>query len=280
MTFYPMQCAGCSLDATGSGGFTLSGSADVRSNIFYATGSGTFLLSGRGIPSLEGEVFDDFVARYRLDDDSTTFLDSSPNELHGTSTNPPSLVTGLLCQGASRFEEEENGTGNYITLPLDPIASDKEWSVSLWVKLEDTFHPRTLYSRGHNELGNRWVFSLETSLINHIVLSVNTDEGTFDAFSDSTLSVNRWYHVAVSVKGSTMKTFINGVEQTTYEFEGTPLPLTNGGYIGRKNNGGHPTASMNRLHVWHEAKPAEWFLAEYQNICLPGWVLIGEEETV
>ncbi len=279
MTF---NCPCNILTHTPKGGGKAGGSAIFPTPLL---GGGGGKGGGSVEPDIVGLPYHGMAAIWPLDEEGngTTdeYRDRSANGYHGTGgTVVPELIAGMGCLGAQYFEEDEFGVGSYISLPQDTIPSDHSWSVSMWVKVGETFNSRTIYSRGHiDQEGNQCVWSVETSILNHIVLSVWTDEGLSQAFSDVTLSTNKFYHIAAAYDGSDLVVYVNGAEGTKEPIAGTPLTIANGGYFGRQNYGSYFTGSMQEVRLFPSEKRQAYFLAEYDSFCSPMFISIGEEET-
>ncbi len=85
------------------------------------------------------------------------------------------------------------------------------------------------------------------------------DGNWFEVVTDEIMNTNQWYHVAVTVDGGTIRLYINGVQQATGTFSGSPTHnsrITTIGaspsFPGRVWNG-----ALDEIRVWNVARTSE-----------------------
>lgn len=287
MTEYlPPICQTCNtiiIDDTGSGGLVAGGSAVVWDSVVR----GGVVCSGSAYVSLPFDVWDGAVFCYPLDGEyigENYEVDDVAGDLDGTGGDGnledcPTLDNGIFCLGSQNFTEEQ-----FIDLLPDDL-SGSAFSLSAWVNLSGYFLERTWYSRGFTAVaGDEWSIRFGHSVVNHVWLSIQVtgSDGTeqHDCYSSVLLSSDKWYHVACSYDGSTMRVFINGA-QVGNTIVGLPLVgLINNSFIGRFENGQGYEGNIQELRMYPEAKPEAWFQMEHDNFCSSGWFLVGEAQTV
>lgn len=215
-------------------------------------------------------------------------IDYSPNEFHGFAGHgngdnvPEPSEDGIFCSTSSEFLGLE-----WITLPQDSLSPTQDFSISCWVKLDSThlFTPRVLFSRGFTTNdGEEYVFTLGYSWIHHVWAQIQlVDDETvyFETFTTTTIPDNRWTHCAASwVPRGSLRVWVNGSNEGSIQ---TPqiatVDATNGNFIGRWNGGAMPIGNLQEVRLYPEAKESEFWTAEYENACKPGFYLVGKTES-
>lgn len=124
---------------------------------------------------------------------------------HGTVSGTPVYKDGKVGEAI-----ELNGSDNYITLPKEhPLAKYNEMTVTTWVKWKG---------------GNDWqrIFDFGNNTNQNVFLTPRSGEGTLrfaikngggEQFVEtSSLPVNEWVHVTVTLGNNTAKLYVNGEE--------------------------------------------------------------------
>ncbi|WDI41817.1 LamG domain-containing protein [Bremerella sp. P1] len=273
----PVNCSCNQFTETTSGGVKAGGSASVSDTVVR----GGVVLGGSALVAVPSQDGDGYIFVYPLDaqyDGTSGEVDDVASGLDGTAggLEYPTLDDGVYCLGSNNFADNE-----YISLPADNL-SGNSFSVSAWVKINGYYRERVWYSRGFNTVGgDQWSIRFGHSVINNVWASVQTADGEFHCFSSGTMQRERWYHVACSFDGSSLKVYINGVLGGTTAVTGSLVALGNTSYIARYNNGiGLNDGNLQELRMVPDAKPAAWFLAEYENFCASGWYLVSPTETI
>jgi|GEM_PF-4318037 len=281
-------CGSCNvIRLPASGGVVVGGSATVTDSIV----GGGVVCGGSALVEIRQDPYDGLEAVWPLDEVGSgvegEYKDRSRHQLHGTGgLQVPERIEGVYCLGAQQFTEGEDGSGSYITLPADDLPTDHEFSVSCWIRCDLQYSPRTFYSRGfEDEAGNQWQFSLGYGWINHVVAAIqviNSDGElvTYEAFSNTTLELERNYHVAATWQpGVGLRCFVNGVAGDLYEVpETATAESTNGGYFGRWNMASYPTGMLQEVRLHPCVRSADWLLAEYHNFCDSSFYSVSTEE--
>ena len=145
-------------------------------------------------------------------------LDSSGNNLDGTTVGNPVATTGKVCNGASM-----NGS-NYIRINDNPLLDlTNSLSITAWIKL--------------NALGVdlKSIFSKDTNYEFHINQNGevywwwNTNAGLVRSFTSSpyTISLNTWHHIGVVYSPTRQSIYIDGVEVAYRTYTGEILATNN-----------------------------------------------------
>jgi len=142
---------------------------------------------------------------------STTFIDSSPNNFTVTSNNGAVISTAQSkFGGASCFFD---GTNDYLSIPdnsaFDFVASD--FTIECW--LYPTSHPTTVYLLGQSS--NTDYAPVLLYLFNGrpgIAASTNGSAWVINNYIASALTLNTWSHLALVRYGNKWSIYVNGTE--------------------------------------------------------------------
>jgi hypothetical protein len=148
-----------------------------------------------------------------------------------------------------------NGSSNYIDLGDTSVfktLGNSSFSFSAWINsaLDSTDDDFISNSTGTDKgIGGR------ITSANKFRLLIVTDGSNFDGAESSVLN-SGWNHVVVSWNGSTMKIYINGIDDTTRVNQGTlgDATSTNNLLIGRLNNASrYFNGNISQVGIWKGA---------------------------
>jgi hypothetical protein len=146
------------------------------------------------------------VGYWKLDEKSgTSASDTSGNGNTGTLTNGPMWVRGKVG-GAVQFD----GSNDYIGVSNLLVSTNQDFTYEAWVKTLDGNKEQTLIN--HSVSGGRSFQFRYQSNYGRFMLEI--DGGTA-AYIYKTIPVNEFTHVGLTVNGSTILFYINGVAYTT-----------------------------------------------------------------
>ena len=175
----------------------------------------------------------DLLVRLKFDETSgTTAADASGNGNAGTTVNAPTWVSGQFNNAINLAST----SSQYVTLPTGVIAGVDDYTISAWVKMTSlstwarlldfgTGTNNYLFLAPQGPTANRMRFAIRTPSVGEqqINSSVNTPVGT-------------WFHVAVTLTGTTGRLYLNGVEvgsNTAMTLKPSSLGTTNLNYLGK-----------------------------------------------
>lgn len=135
---------------------------------------------------------------------STTFTDSSGNALTYTPVSGAKISTAQSVFGgaAALF----NGTSDYVTTPHNTALNlaGSDCTLECWIYPTTTGNYRTLLSKRQNDTANEWQLYL---------LQTDNRFGFFNGtqyLSTQPVVLNAWNHVAITLKGTNLKLWLNG----------------------------------------------------------------------
>ena len=130
--------------------------------------------------------------------------------------NMQTVADAKLSTAVSKFGGSSmyfDGTGDYLTIPNNPslqLATTGSFTIETWI------YPTDMSATDHGIIGkraagNEWQFNIHPSFG-----YLNFWNGVTTYQSNITLTVNVWYHVAVTWDKTTLRFFVNGVMGSTY----------------------------------------------------------------
>lgn len=123
-----------------------------------------------------------------------------------------------------------NGNNQYIKFQNPITSSSTDFTISCWVKFDDT-------------TGTSTICTMRTAVGNGIALfkignKIRFDDNAQFTFSDYTISANEWTHVVVTRSSSYKNLYINGVLKQTINTVGDMKLISNVGTIGASSQSG------------------------------------------
>ena len=267
-----MTCGCGSIQHLMSGGFKFGGAATIVVDII----EGGIAFGGSASVFNPDDIFDGYLLACPLNELEAPYHDYSRTERDLVSDESPESSDGVFCLPSLHFTRED-GIGQLVSFETDDHQGNL--SFSCWIQLEDSFREKAIFTRGYRNNGNECVFSVHTSFINHLVCSIVTDAGNFSVYSDKTMEIGRWYHVATVFNGVSIQLFVNGVSDNSLAVTGIPFRMNNEGFVGSRDRGAYHTGNIQEVRLSSEVRDSDWFFHERKNYC-GSLVVVGGEDTV
>ena len=203
---------------------------------------------------------DGLVSKYALDYDANDSVGSNNGTVSGATFS--STETG---KRSALFD----GSNDYINLTDNDVfevnATDSR-TFSLWFKLDSSAASSWMHllnKRNVSSNNTGWaLYKNDTDKLDFVLVSGGTVVGTVT--TNSAVSNNTWYHVAVTVDRTNdiMKIYLNGTLQTTTQSLASvgSVASTNPLYMGWGDNVAYFDGSMDDFRVWERALSASEYL--------------------
>ena len=145
---------------------------------------------------------------------ANTVVDSSYNYNNITRVGNPGQ--GTFTPFGTNWSNYFGGTGNYLQTNSTPISTSlSTFTIEAWVYMTAT--PMGTYGAVIGDMqatisgSNYWSFGVNSS--NQIAFYWYSGTGN-NVTGSTTMSLNTWYHIAISVNTNTISMYVNGVAQT------------------------------------------------------------------
>ena len=175
----------------------------------------------------------DLLVRLKFDETSgTTAADASGNGNTGTTVNSPTWISGQFNNAINLT----NTSSQYVTMPTGVVTGVDDFTVSAWVKMTSLATWARLFDLGTGTT-NYMFLAPQGPTANRIRFAIRTPSVSEQQIN-STINtpVGAWFHVAVTLTGSTGRLYINGVEagsNTGMTLKPSSLGTTNLNYLGK-----------------------------------------------
>ncbi|MBD0381865.1 LamG-like jellyroll fold domain-containing protein [Paenibacillus sedimenti] len=147
------------------------------------------------------------LSLYSFEENAASSIGSS----NGTVTGTPAYGDGKSGKAISL-----NGSNTYVTLPSDhPLATSDEITISTWVYWKGSTNWQRIFDFGTGT--SRYMFLTPKSGSNTLRFAIKNG-GSEQNIETTSLPLNEWVHVAVTLGGGTAKLYVNGVEKKTGTF--------------------------------------------------------------
>ena len=179
---------------------------------------------------------------------STTFIDNSPNNFTVTSTNGAKITSSISkFGGSSGFFD---GTNDYLSLSSDTkfaISTTEDYTVECWVNFR-TVQDCAFWQTTNNPSsadGPFW-FGYATGKL----LSSRHGSGLYEVSATWTPSTGIWYHVSVTRASGTVRLFVDGIVIATNVSTQNGISFTqSGGSVGLLTTPAYFNGYLDELRV-------------------------------
>ncbi len=188
--------------------------------------------------STAGGISGPLIYYFKFDNaDNLVAIDSSGNNLNGT-IDGISVVSG-------KVDNAFNFNNGNVVIPSYNFGLANKISIKVWFKLYNLTNTSSFVgtSQSYRLMYSRYSDTIEFDLDNSTVIELNTS-----------ITIDQWYHIAVTYSGSEAKIYINGTLDNTNNIS---LAIGNS-YFGTDIGGSHGfDGALDELRVYNTVRTAQ-----------------------
>lgn len=147
------------------------------------------------------------------------FVDQIANRSPGWSQigSGDALYTSLKKYGTASLSPEGTGVGVYNADHADWNFGSGDFTVECWIYVLASGLTQVIFGQWNSVAGTKAPFLCYVNVNQRIVFGATTTNAAWDWLATGTtiMSTSAWYHVAISREGSTIRGFLNGVEDVS-----------------------------------------------------------------
>jgi len=145
-------------------------------------------------------------------DGSTTFTDSSSNNLTVTANGNAQIDTAVVKYGTGSMQF--GAVGNYISVAADTALTfgSGDFTIEFWVYLNTLSDNDSIISQGTSSQSDNWQLAYISSRLYFYYSNQSASLGS------TSFSTGQWYHIAMVGEGSTIKIYVDGTLDDTVNY--------------------------------------------------------------
>ncbi len=168
-----------------------------------------------------------------------------------------------------------NGSGQYLTVDssgLTPAAlsfsGQQAISISAWVRYDAMAGEKSIVELGHSTDDVDIPYWLGHNGSNMQIRLASGSPATGNRYNgSSTLSTGTWYHMAYTYDGSTLKGYLNGVEEISVARSGDIAYTAADGFrMGKRFDARYMEGTVDEVRISRFARSADWWATQYANL--------------
>lgn len=205
------------------------------------------------------------VAYWPLNNDTDDYWGGND----GTAQGDPILTTGKVG-GSYDFD------GSNDKVDIGSQTFDNRWSASAWIKTPKTGVDQYVIGRRASDSDRHFLwglYSVDNTLFFAMYNGGSGHDGTI--FSSIVINPNQWYHITVVVNETSVKQYINGVQNSSGTWTNNPASETQDTIIGGRsqNDYGVFNGSIDEVMIFNRSLSAEEIEQLYQGSAYGGNVM-------
>lgn len=217
---------------------------DIKSKLSFLVLSIAVVIVCISAPQVHADIQDGLISYWPLDKGAGTTAEDMVGSNDGTIHGGAGWVTGKFGSALS-FD----GVGANVNCGTDAsLRPTTGISLSAWVKYDALNYYGSIMSNQHWTGDNRSGYSIHNNGSTLYFCMAATNTGVFTWATNGTpIAVGTWYHVAATYDGTTMRIYMDGVQEGTASAPGSidynPLPNTGFG-----------------IGMWHDNDGEQYYL--------------------
>ncbi|MFB6319082.1 LamG-like jellyroll fold domain-containing protein [Saccharicrinis sp. FJH54] len=176
------------------------------------------------------DLYNEYIPPVKLDSGLVAYYPFEGNALDYSKYKNDGTVSGATLT-TDRYANEDNayyfnGSDNYIEVPHDSsLVFHKEFTLSVWINMDSAkYMGSKIIDKSIGSLGKGFV--LDTYDMEHTGRKIRLQAiNGWIYMSQTTLELNKWYHIGVIAKEGNVKCYING--RLDFDITGEKDTLTN-----------------------------------------------------
>ena len=168
------------------------------------------------------------------------------------------FISTMVAQGSGDGLDFD-GSDDYVTMG-NVLNLTSAISIETWIKTDGLGSRQTIVSKGYPSTGEPYYqYHVEIRAGGEIYfpLSLNGTRQTTE--TSATINASQWYHIACVYDGSTIKVYIDGVEESSSNASGSISTYSTSFYLGAysghvSSNVGSFNGVMDEVRIWNDAR--------------------------
>lgn len=209
------------------------------------------------------------------DSTGNDYLDSTTNANNlqgggGTAANVPTQSSSGLMNGAQNFDGSNDLLNRASTTSLEITGSV---TLSAWVNVTDSGSEQVIIAKPESDTSHTnpyFDYSIHLLRVDASTLTprfwTSSSNNGRNCASTVNISTGSWYYIIGVYNGSSMKTYVDGVERCTTDVSGAIDNSAKKLFLGANGGSGEVFENlMDEVRISGSARSADWITTEYNN---------------